>query len=82
MNNIIDLNIRKTVYEEEKDACIKAAVIAEAEMSPGAREAFAKLRQEDFRTQNGLEAKYNKLDLVADFLFVDDNEEDRYSQTS
>ena len=75
MNNIIDLNKRKTEYEEEKEACIKAAEEAEQEMGSKAREAYAKLKQEDLRTSNGAAPKYNKLDLIAEFLQADDDVE-------
>ncbi|MBQ7431366.1 hypothetical protein [Butyrivibrio sp.] len=73
MSNIIDLNKRKTAYEEEKESCIRAAQEAEAEMGPNARAAFAKLQQEDLRTSNGATPKYNKLDLIAEFLQADDD---------
>lgn len=75
MNNIIDLNKRKTEYEEEKAACFKAAEEAESKMGPKAREAFARLQQEDLRTMNGLDAKHNKMDLIADFLLAEDDED-------
>ena len=68
MSNIIDLNKRKTEYQEEKAACIKAAEEAEAQAGPRAQQVLSKMKQDELRQNNGLEPKNDYSDLVADLL--------------